>query len=91
MVESDKYPKTFERDTRPRPTTGRGPGRPGGGGHGARAAALLEELERAAVEILAPYAGYVIGSRAIVPTRPGDVLITFGRLVSEQDIMAGTV
>ena len=50
-----------------------------------------EELERAAVEILAPYAGYVIGSRAIVPTRPGDVLVTFGRLVSEQDIMAGTV
>ena len=33
----------------------------------------------------------VIGSRAVVPSRPGDVLITFGRVVSEEAIMEGSI
>ena len=50
-----------------------------------------EELEREPHEVLAPYDGVCIGSRAIVPTRPGDVLITYGREVTKQAIMDGTL
>ena len=50
-----------------------------------------EELEREPQEILAPFDGYVVGSRAVVPARPGDVLVTYGYEVSVDAIMAGTV
>jgi predicted deacylase len=50
-----------------------------------------EELEREPEKIVAPFDGYVVGSRAVVPARPGDVLVTYGYEVSVDAIMAGTV